>query len=209
MTIYTETQRIYVASLKDYNAGNLHGIHIDLNECTDLDEVWERINAMLAASPEAKEFPQGGPAEEWAIHDFEGFGSYRLHEYESIAKVFKVAKLIEAKGAAASEWLANDDSVLDDADLDTPEALIEWFEGCFMGEYDNGKDYAYHYVRDVGLPGIGSLHVETGRYDGRRIDVLEELENYLDWDALAEWALSDETVIEMGGGKIAVFRSEP
>ena len=209
MTVHVETQRIYVASLTDYNAGRLHGVHINLNECDTVDEVWAQINKMLAASPEAKAFPQGGPAEEWAIHDYEGFGSLHLSEFTSIDRAWRIAKLIEEKGAAASEWLAHDDSVIDDAGLDTPEALIEWFEGCFMGEWDDEKDYAYHYVRDVGLPGIGPVQVQIGpSYHGLSVDVLEELENYLDWDALADWATGDHTVIEIGS-QVAVFRSEP
>lgn len=207
MTVYVDTQRIWVGSLTDYNAGNLHGAWIDLTTCDDVTDVWEQINAMLAESPEAKAFPQGGPAEEWGIFDYEGFGTYRIGQYESLDKVWRVAKLIEEKGAAASEWLANDDSIIDDANLDTPEDLISWYEGCFMGQFDSVKDYAYQYVQSVGLPGVGTASVETS-YTGARIDLLEELENYLDWDALAEWATADHTVIEIGS-QVAVFRSDP
>ena len=54
--------RIYVASLTDYNAGNLHGRWIDLDATTTEDDLLEQTRAMLAESPEAKAFPQGGPA---------------------------------------------------------------------------------------------------------------------------------------------------
>jgi antirestriction protein len=42
---------------------------------------------MLAASP-------GGFAEEYAIHDYEGFGSYALSEYAGIETVHEVACFI-------------------------------------------------------------------------------------------------------------------
>jgi antirestriction protein len=69
--------RLYVASLSDYNAGILHGEWIDV---TDEGAMREGISAMLASSPTAKQ--EGLPAEEWAIHDYEGFGELRLSEYE-------------------------------------------------------------------------------------------------------------------------------
>jgi antirestriction protein len=61
--------RIYVADLAAYNNGFLHGVWIDATE--DVDAIHEKIAVMRAASPVA-----GG--EEYAIHDFEGFSSYRV-----------------------------------------------------------------------------------------------------------------------------------
>ena len=63
-----DQQRIYVACLAAYNSGILHGEWIDIED--DIDETWAHINAMLKASPVAD-------AEEWAIHDYEGFGDVR------------------------------------------------------------------------------------------------------------------------------------
>jgi len=77
--------RIYVADLAAYNNGKLHGVWIDA--CDDINNIWEQIKAMLAASPE--DF-----AEEYAIHDYEGFGSYALSEYEGIETAHKVACFI-------------------------------------------------------------------------------------------------------------------
>jgi hypothetical protein len=67
--------RIYVSHLAAYNNGKLHGVWI--NACDDINEIWEQIKAMLNASPE-------GFAEEYAIHDYEGFGGYALSEHEDI-----------------------------------------------------------------------------------------------------------------------------
>ena len=65
----TDTPRIYVACLAAYNNGHLHGRWIDANQ--DPDAIQVEISAMLAASPIAD-------AEEWAIHDYEGYEGARL-----------------------------------------------------------------------------------------------------------------------------------
>lgn len=66
--------RIYVACLAAYNRGCLYGAWIPVED--DEAAVWLQINAMLAASPIAG-------AEEWVIHDYEGFGGVELAEYAS------------------------------------------------------------------------------------------------------------------------------
>ena len=60
--------RIYVACLSSYNAGRLHGRWIDCDQTAE--EIREEIRLMLEESPEPW-------AEEWAIHDYEGFGGLR------------------------------------------------------------------------------------------------------------------------------------
>ena len=69
--------RIYVADLAAYNAGILHGVWIDAT--LELDVIQEQVNTMLTASPE-----EG--AEEYAIHDYEGFDGYNLSEYEGLCQ---------------------------------------------------------------------------------------------------------------------------
>jgi len=59
--------RIYVADLAAYNNGILHGVWIDAT--TELDDIQEQVRKMLRSSPEQD-------AEEYAIHDYEGFGNY-------------------------------------------------------------------------------------------------------------------------------------
>lgn len=74
---------IYVASLADYNNGVLHGKWIDAAR-----EPWEiqaDINDILDSSREPG-------AEEWAIHDYEQFGSWKVSEYESLEMVSLIAK---------------------------------------------------------------------------------------------------------------------
>ena len=70
--------RIYIASLSDYNAGRLLGRWIDANQSAE--KLHADIREMLAESKEP-------PAEEWAIHDYEGFGTLRLSEFASVDDV--------------------------------------------------------------------------------------------------------------------------
>ena len=63
----SEEIRIYVADQAAYNAGHLHGVWIDAT--LELDDIQGQVDAMLAASPVED-------AEEYAIHDFEGFDGY-------------------------------------------------------------------------------------------------------------------------------------
>jgi len=70
----SEEIRIYMACLAAYNNGKLHGVWIDATQ--DLDDIQDQVNEMLEFSPE-----EG--AEAWAIHDYEGYGSYnndRTHQ---------------------------------------------------------------------------------------------------------------------------------
>ena len=77
-----ETPRIYIACLAAYNSGKLHGAWIDATQ--GIEDIQRHINSILRTSP----IPD---AEEYAIHDFENFGSYRVSEYEGIKEVSEIA----------------------------------------------------------------------------------------------------------------------
>jgi antirestriction protein len=112
--------RIYVACLASYNAGILHGAWIDADQSAD--EIHAAVHEMLVASP------QPG-AEEWAIHDYEGFGPLRLSEWESFERVSAIANGLARHGQAFAAWLAYDES----RDPDDLEA----FEDGYRGEWDS------------------------------------------------------------------------
>ena len=80
--------RIYVASLSDYNNGHLHGCWISAAQDSDL--IYDEIHQMLATSPS----PQ---AEEWAIHDYEGFTPHDIEETEDIPTIARIAMEIIAQ----------------------------------------------------------------------------------------------------------------
>lgn len=110
--------RIYVADLAAYNNGKLHGLWIDAGE--DLDVIQEQIQGLLADSPEEL-------AEEYAIHDYEGFGGYSLSEYESLEKVHAVAEFISEHPDIGGELLSFYGGNLDDATT----AANDNYAGCY------------------------------------------------------------------------------
>lgn len=126
----TTTPRIYVASLSDYNAGRLHGRWIDAT-----DDIGAEVHEMLAESPEPG-------AEEWAIHDYEGFGPIRLSEWESFETVAALATAIEEHGDAFAVFYENEsrDSVAD---------ALESFEESYGGHWDSVEDYARELFDDT------------------------------------------------------------
>ena len=126
--------RIYVACLAAYNNGRLHGRWIDADQ--SVDDIWSEVQAMLAASPEPG-------AEEWAIHDYEGFGSLRLSEWESFERVSAIAAGIAEHGPAFAAWLSYDES----RDLDDPNAFLD----AYRGEWDSLRAYAEQFADDIGL----------------------------------------------------------
>src|SRR5262245_53299918 len=100
-----EARRIYVASLADYNAGTLLGRWIDTDKGEE--HIWDEIKSLLADSREPV-------AEEWAIHDCEGFGSLSLSEYADIATVARLSQLIQEHGPVFAElvgYLGGTDSI--------------------------------------------------------------------------------------------------
>ena len=81
--------RIYAACLSAYNNGHLHGSWI--RAAQDPDLIYDEIHQMLATSPS----PQ---AEEWAIHDYEGFAPHEIDETDDIATLARIAmKIIEQR----------------------------------------------------------------------------------------------------------------
>lgn len=131
--------RIYVASLSDYNAGILHGtwLHADVTaEVLD-----EGVTEMLADSPTTKRW--GEPAEEWAIHDFEGFGPVRLGEHERLEHIAALAQGIAEHGDAFASFAAMIGSI-------DPEQLGE-FEDRYLGDHESLEAYGDNLLNDMGI----------------------------------------------------------
>jgi antirestriction protein len=130
-----QAPRIYVASLSDYNAGRLHGIWISLDD--DIESTWSQLHGMLAASPEPH-------AEEWAIHDYEGFGPLALDEWENIAQVQRVANGIAEHGEAFAHWAA----LLDRRFWDDQ---LERFGDHYQGTWSTVEAFAEQMLDDLGV----------------------------------------------------------
>lgn len=144
----TEPVRIYVACLAAYNNGVLHGRWIDA--ARGEDHIWEETRAMLAASP----IPD---AEEWAIHDYEGFESASLEEYSSFATVAALAEFIGEHGRLGAELYSHFGN-----DLEAAHAAFE----DYAGEHESLAHFAEDLNRDCG-PAIPKC-----------------FEYYIDWEAM-------------------------
>lgn len=164
--------RIYVADLAAYNNGKLHGVWIDAT--LDADDMQDQVNDMLKNSPEEY-------AEEWALHDYEGFGSYRLSEYEGLESVHEVACFVEEHEELGAELL-NHFSDVDEA----RRAIEEDYCGC----HSSVADYAQE------------LTEETG-------DIPKHLEMYIDYERMGrDMELSgDIFTIELGYREVHIFWS--
>ena len=168
-----ERARIYVACLAAYNNGCLHGRWID---ATAPDEIAGEVRAMLAASP----IPN---AEEWAIHDYEGFEGVNLSEYASFETVCELADFIEENGELGGKVLSHFGD-----DLAEARAAFE----DYAGEYRSSADFAEQ------------LH--EGEFS-ERTEISESLRYYIDWQALArDMALNGEIMVfQTGFDEVHVF----
>ncbi len=123
----SEEIRIYVACLASYNNGRLHGVWIDALE--DIDDIQDQINEMLESSPEPD-------AEEWAVHDYEGFGGYQLSEYEDIGTIHEIACFIDDYPDIAGELLNHFGGHIEDA----KKAAEENYSGCYASLADYAQE---------------------------------------------------------------------
>ena len=163
--------QIYVACLSAYNNGKLHGKWIDANQ--EPEDIEAEVQEMLKASPEPN-------AEEWAIHDYQGFEDIKIEEYESFETVSRIAKLLDEHGEAFAAYYNNQ------CDIDEAEAN---FEEAFQGEYKDEEDFAYESMRSC-------------------YTIPDYLENYIDYSAYArDLFMGDYFSSDAPGGKIYVFRS--
>lgn len=126
--------RVYIASLSDYNDGRLHGAWIDADQ--DVPEIQDAIAGMLSRSPVPG-------AEEWAIHDYEGFGILRLSEYEDLATVSRLGHGIAEHGLAyaALATIVGTDR----------EVALSRFEDHYHGRYDTLEEFARQLADDLGF----------------------------------------------------------
>lgn len=169
------TPKIYVADLAAYNAGILHGTWINCNQ--DKDEIFEEIFEMLKDSPEPI-------AEEWAIHDYEGFGSLPVSEFHDIEKLAETAMLLEEYGPLALEVMA-----YLGGDLDAQETR-RIIDEQYQGEYRSISDWAESFLE------------ETGQLE----NIPDNLRYYFDYDSFArDCELNGDIFTIAENGELHVF----
>lgn len=141
--------KIYVADLAAYNAGHLHGVWIDAT--LEVADIKAQIQRMLSLSP-----VQG--AEEYAIHDHEGFGRGIISEYEGLDYVHDVACFIAEHEELGIELL-NYFCDLEEARI----AAEENYQGC----HASLADYAQTLTEDT-------------------TEIPKSLEFYIDYERMAQ-----------------------
>lgn len=148
-TTRTDQPRIYVACLASYNAGYLHGAWIDAAQ--EPWAIWDGVRAMLTAAPVAD-------AEEWAIHDYEGFAGARIAEYDGFERVSALASFIAEHGDLGAALLEHFGSDLDDA----RDALAD----AYLGAHASLADYMQEVTEETTA-------------------IPPSLRYYIDWQAMA------------------------
>ena len=123
--------RIYVACLAAYNSGYLHGAWIDAAQ--EPWSIYDDVKAMLDASPIAG-------AEEWAIHDYDGFGGVRIEEYTGFERVSDIAAFVAEHGEVGAALLEHYSGDLDDA----REAITD----RYICEHSSLADYVHELTEE-------------------------------------------------------------
>lgn len=118
-------------------------------------------------------------AEEWAVHDFEGFGHVNLGEYPDIEAVAQLAECIEENGLAFTAYL---DYI---GGLSELENAKDHFEDAYRGTWKNLEEYVEDEAR--------SIH-----------EIPDWLDYYIDWEKMAR-DRNDLTTVDADGGEIYVF----
>lgn len=169
---------IYVACLASYNDGVLYGRWIDATQSA------EQINLEIADMLKASPVPF---AEEWAVHDYDGFGTIRLSEWPNIARVAKIAELIEEHGDGFALWY-NDQG---GHDIDLAE-MEDDFLSKWQGAHDSREAFVDH------------LFETTGQLEG----IPEWARNYFDYHAYArDLELSGDYSFVQNEGQYYVYSS--
>ena len=156
---YTTDRRIYVACLASYNEGILHGVWIDVDGM-DADDIQAEVDKLLLSS----KFPNvrvtcpvcdGDPgdvycgtcdgdgevpsAEEWAIHDHEGFGGL-VDEGTDFETIAEWSRLLGEHGQAYVAYMDH---------IGAHYATESHFEESYCGEYDSEQAYAENYLDEA------------------------------------------------------------
>ena len=168
--------RIYVACLAAYNNGKLHGEWIDASQ--DASAIHAGISMMLKNSPEPH-------AEEWAVHDYEGFGEIELSEWPDIERVPVLARLLIEHGDSFGLWYQLQDGHQVNLN-DLEEKYLEQWQGAHRSE----ADFAEHLLDDI----------------GQLIEIPDWARGYFDFDSYArDLRLGGDYTFARHNGEVYVY----
>lgn len=144
MATQDNTRKLFIGCLASYNEGIISGEWVDLADFRDLEDLNEKANAIVKASP--------CEGEEYHIQDYEGFGDLLKGAYPSISLAWTIHEnctKAEEEGIDADlflEFLSNDGY----GDLlEKDDFLVEKFQDKFRGSFDSLKEWAYEFVSDT------------------------------------------------------------
>lgn len=128
--------RIHVWNLAEYNAGNLIGDWVDLDNCTDVEDLQDEVQIAI----------KGG--EEWLIGDYEcDVSGIEIAEYESLTTVWQLHEMLSE----------HDNSDALGAYIDVSDGNVEYaaenFEAAYCGGgWDSLEAFAESCAEDRGTP---------------------------------------------------------
>ena len=161
----------YPICLAAYNNGILHGAWIDAQQ--GVEAIKADIRKMLKASP-----IEG--AEEYAVHDHEGFEGLSLSEYESIEQIVEKAEFIAEHGRLGAE-LTNY--------FGDPESARTALEDHYAGEFRSVAEFAEQITEET-------------------TEIPESLLFYIDYDRMArDLEINDILTIQLGHECVHIFWS--
>lgn len=166
--------QVWIACLASYNAGHLHGRWV---EVTDAEDLRDAITAVLKSSKEPD-------AEEWAIHDYDGFG----HNLTSL--LGENPDLDNLVALTALDW---DMDLIDGVAgyLGTANAseIEQMLDDNYIGTFSTLRDYAVE---------VADEHLLA--------DVPDEVARYFDYDSYARDLAFDLLEIDVPEG-VALFHT--
>jgi antirestriction protein len=163
--------RIYAACLAAYNNGILHGAWIDAQQ--GVEAIKADIRKMLKASP-----IEG--AEEYAVHDYEGFEGLSLSEYEGIEQIVEKAEFIAEHGRLGAELVNYF------GDLESARTALE---DHYVGEFRSVAEFAEHITEET-------------------TEIPESLRFYIDYERMGrDMEINDVVAIKLSFDCVHIFWS--
>jgi antirestriction protein len=163
--------RIYVACLAAYNNSILHGAWIDAQQ--SVEAINADIRKMLKVSP-----VKG--AEEYAVHDYEGFEGLSLSEYEGIQQIVEKAEFIAEHGRLGAELN------IYYGDLESARTALE---DHYAGEFCSVAEFAEQFTEET-------------------TKIPESLRFYIDYELMGrDMEINDLVAIKLGFNCVHIFWS--
>lgn len=145
-TTTTVAPAIWIADLAAYNAGILHGEWVRLDADTTIDELDATVKRILAEGTRryCRE-TLSAEHEEFAIHDYEGFGPIRIGEYSSLSSVLGHVHRMADDPARYFAFI----------DAMGSDYADEYESHEVYGPYDSLEDYAWNEFDEIALNHMG------------------------------------------------------